>query len=81
MWMGRSNARNTLVAAAMPEPNRSALVGAFQRRYYVLSLLNRDIVGSAIHIAGSITVVGVADIGRRHVYRGDDAHGNGLVDA
>ena len=72
MCVGLSSASSTVVAAAMPEPNSKRLLGAFQRGDQVFGLLHRDIVGAAIDMARAIAVVGIAQIGRRHVDRRDD---------
>ena len=69
MWVGLSSARKTAVAAAMPEPNIMRLVGALQRRDQRFGLLDRDVVGAAIDVAAAVAVVGIAQIGCRHMDR------------
>ena len=54
---------------------------AFQRRHQCLDLLHRGVVGAAVDVAAAIAVVGVAQVGRRHVDGGDQRLGDGVAGA
>ena len=78
-WSPGASAKNTAVAAAMPEANKAARSPCLERGDHRLGLVERRVVGAGVDAAGAVLVVGVAQVGRRDVDRRRD-RASGVVD-